>query len=106
MREKYEAAKLLCEKGELMAYGGEMMTRSPTVLQLEPTNQFAAEYLPVIVERLQINTELSCDESDSDDHASSDDSHTSSNDGYHTHKDHTLHANKTTPITHTHSHHC
>eukprot|EP00731_Ephydatia_muelleri_P012710 Em0007g20a len=78
MREKYEAARLLCEK----------------VLQLEPTNQFAAEYLPVIVERLQINIELSSDESDDNGHTSSDDSHTSSNGQPH---HHTPDPNKTTP---------
>eukprot|EP00731_Ephydatia_muelleri_P012713 Em0007g23a len=43
MREKYEAARLLCEKGESCASGDEMQwTRLPTVLQLEPTNQFCS----------------------------------------------------------------
>ena len=79
------------------------MTRLPTVLQLEPTNQFAAEYLPVIVERLQINIELSSDESDDNGHTSSDDSHTSSNGNHIT----TLQI-QTKPLTpsHTHPHHC
>ncbi|XP_064397766.1 glutamate-rich protein 2-like [Halichondria panicea] len=47
MREEYEAAQLLCMK----------------LLEFEPNNQTAQEFLPVIMERLKLDAEFSSEES-------------------------------------------
>ena len=80
-----------------------------TVLQLEPTNQHAVEFLPVIIERLQTYDVLSSpgesdsSSSDGDDDDNSD--HTSSEEDDHAHKkDPVLHGcSRTHKATHVHT---
>lgn len=62
MDDEFEAAKLLCEK----------------ILEFEPENSTALEFLPVIMERLQLDSQLPSESSSSDSSSSSSSSGSSS----------------------------
>lgn len=83
MSEEYDAAKFLCQK----------------VLELEPDNCIAQEFVPVIEERLKIDKELeteSSSEDEDEDSVSSDDKSSSSQDEFNETHNHCNHSNKCT----------
>ena len=58
MSEEYQAARILCEKSifyhSVLFFASIVSSLSPPVLECEPSNATAKEFLPVILERLRL----------------------------------------------------